>query len=111
MRYEPYPYQHLGLRALREAIVQWQRIIACSPTGSGKTVMFMEIAHAAINKGKRVMICVDTTELLDQAEEEANNYDLYPTIIKGSKKIKENSLYIASVQTLVNRAPPDIDLL
>lgn len=111
MRYTLYPDQEKGIQEIREALKKWLRVIAVSPTGSGKTVMFTEIAHAAVMKGKTVMVVVDTEELLAQAEEDMNNYDLFPTIIKGSKKFRTNSVYLASVQTLVKRTPPPVDLL
>jgi superfamily II DNA or RNA helicase len=49
-----------------------KRVCLCLPTGGGKTIIFSDIANKAVEKGKRVLICVHRTELKKQAEKTTN---------------------------------------
>lgn len=90
----------------------FRKVILCSPTGSGKTVTFADIARSSILNGARVMIAVDRSELLDQAKSKLISYGLNPSIISSGKEVKQGQkCYVATVQTLVRRVFPDIDLL
>lgn len=90
-----------------------RRIIYTAPTGSGKTVTFASIAQDAVAMGSKVMIVVDRKELLDQAANKLREYGLHVTIITGGRRPKYagRSAFVATVQTLLNRPLPDIDLL
>lgn len=89
-----------------------RRVILCKPTGSGKTVTFASIASDAVKKGARVAILVDRKELLDQANEKLKAYGLRPQIIRGKNRINyQSKCFVATVQTLINRPQPDLNLL
>lgn len=66
--YQLYDYQLLAVNQLREKMRDHKRVCLCLPTGGGKTIIFSDIANKAIEKGKRVMVCVHRTELKEQAE-------------------------------------------
>jgi len=87
-------------------------VVLCSPTGSGKTVTFADIAKESVTNGFTVMIAVDRSELLDQAKDKLKEYGLNPSIITAGRtaRVKSNC-YVATVQTLKRRVFPEIDLL
>lgn len=60
------PYQLEAKNLLREAYRKFLRILLAAPTGSGKTVIFADIAASAIERGKRVLILSDRTEIFKQ---------------------------------------------
>lgn len=87
-------------------------VILCSPTGSGKTVTFADIALESVKSGSVVMIAVDRSELLEQAKSKLIDYGLNPAIITAGKTMRKNAnCYVATVQTLKKRVFPEIDLL
>lgn len=53
-----------------------KRVIMCKPTGSGKTVTFADMAREAVKNGYIVMVVVDRSELLKQAESKLISYGL-----------------------------------
>lgn len=65
---ELYDYQIEAINALRDKMRIHKRVCLCLPTGGGKTIIFSDIANKAIDKGKRVLICVHRSELKQQAE-------------------------------------------
>lgn len=87
-------------------------VILCSPTGSGKTVTFADIARESVSNGYTVMIAVDRSELLTQAKDKLIEYGLNPSIITAGRTAKSGAnCYVATVQTLKRRVFPEIDLL
>ncbi len=85
----------------------------CQPTGSGKTVTFASIAQDAVKMGSTVMIAVDRKELLEQAVDKLKAYGVHATVITGGRRpsYAGKTAFVATVQTLVNRPQPKIDLL
>ena len=61
-------YQNQMIAELRAACRQHNRVIAVAPTGGGKTVVFGQIASAALARGKNVRVLVHRRELLHQAQ-------------------------------------------
>lgn len=106
-------YQKEGKIAIRAIFNSGKkRVIFCSPTGSGKTVTFADIARESVLNGFRVMVVVDRKELLEQSREKLISYGLNPSIITAGRTGKSNAKsYIATVQTLVRRTFPDVDLV
>lgn len=107
------PYQEELKKSIRELFTDGhRRVILCSPTGSGKTVTFADIAREAVRMGSNVMIAVDRRELLEQAKEKLISYRLSPSVISAGRSVRHGQrCYVATVQTLVRRVFPDIDLL
>ncbi|QCW20358.1 helicase [Flavobacterium phage FPSV-S1] len=107
------PYQITAKNETREEFSRGnKRVILCKPTGSGKTVTFADIARETVLRGGAVMVVVDRKELLDQAREKLISYGLLPQIITAGKTVRLGAnCYVATVQTLIKRTFPRIDLL
>lgn len=107
------PYQIEGKTEIRSFFSNdRKKVIFCSPTGSGKTVTFADIARESVKNGFKVLIIVDRKELLNQAREKLIAYGLNPSIITAGRTGRlKNDSYIATVQTLVRRDFPDVDLI
>lgn len=106
------PYQEAAVTGLRQAFKSGSRsAVLCIPTGGGKTVVFTTITKAAIKNGKRVMIICDRKELIGQAEFNLNRLGLNPTIIAPGYKQHLNNCYLASVDTLIRRELPEVDII
>lgn len=107
------PYQTDGKTAIRTSFLKGRKkVIFCSPTGSGKTVTFANIARESVLNGFKVMIIVDRKELLQQARNKLIDYGLNPSLITAGRTGKKGAVsYIATVQTLVRRHFPPVDLL
>jgi superfamily II DNA or RNA helicase len=106
-------YQEDAKTQVRDLFIKGhRRVIMCKPTGSGKTVTFASIAFDAVRIGSKVAIIVDRKELLEQAASKLKAYGMLPQIIRGQNRVNYNSkAFVATVQTLINRPQPDIDLL
>lgn len=60
-------YQKKALDKIRDEFRHGKkRVILAQPTGSGKSVIALEIIKSALKKGKRIAFCVDRLVLLDQ---------------------------------------------
>ncbi|MCK4500612.1 DEAD/DEAH box helicase [Candidatus Babeliales bacterium] len=113
MIYALRPYQTDAKNVIREHFIAGtKRVVLCQPTGSGKTVTFADIARESVKNGFRIMVVVDRAELLLQTKEKLVAYGLNPSLITAGKTArKRNASYIATVQTLVRRELPDVDLI
>jgi len=99
------PYQQTALTRLRLQLQSNRnRLILCSPTGSGKTVMFTTMAANAIAKNKRVLIVTDRIELMRQSQGALTLLNLKAeTIEAGKMQIKPAELYVGMVETIARR--------
>ena len=82
-------------------------------TGGGKTFVFSYIARNAMIKGKRVLILVHRSELVDQSSQSLTELGVPHGLIAAKRTMDKNHLVqVASVQTLINRladfTPPDL---
>jgi len=95
------PYQQEFVKNLAVALRDHRRVIACAPTGSGKSKMFIEVAQKACANGRAVVIISETKKIFDQIIGEAGGIE----IANGRKHvhIKGGQLYIAMAQTLTRR--------
>ena len=88
---------------------QWQasnrRVLAQSPTGSGKTVLFSAIASDFTGRGLRVLVIAHREEIIVQAADKLAAVTGEPVgIIKADYSFEPlYCLQVASIQTLVNR--------
>lgn len=89
-----------------------KHVLLVAPTGSGKTVTFSSIGVDVIRNKKSVMIVCDRKELIGQAKAKLFDYGLIPNlIVPGVRFRPEANCYIASVDTLVRRHYPQVDLV
>lgn len=95
------PYQQQFVTNLAKGLRDHRRVIACAPTGSGKTKMFIEVARKATVNGRAVVIISETAKIFDQIINEAGGQE----IANGVKhvSITGGQLYIAMAQTLTRR--------
>lgn len=95
------PYQLAGLAAIRD---QYQ--LGCRstllelPTGTGKTVVFAELARQAVAEGGRMLVLAHREELLDQAVEKIAAVGLWAQVEQGPRRAGSAPVVVASVQTL-----------
>lgn len=101
-----YQYQNNAVSGLRQSIAKGHnRVILCSPTGSGKTFIFSYLTYLMNQRGRTVLILTHRSELLTQAGGTLSKFNLNPIHIKPTYKPKslKGSLYVAMTQTLVRR--------
>ena len=100
----PRRYQLIAIADLRWALGQGRRsALLVMPTGSGKTVVFVEIARSATLKSKSTLILVHRRELIKQASSKLTAAGVEHGIIAAGFTPSEHKVQIASVQTLVRR--------
>lgn len=82
-----------------------RRMMAQSPTGSGKTVLMGHIAKELSCRGERVLILAHRKELIEQAADKVGQITGLPvSIIKsGYQADYTRSVQVASVQSLLSR--------
>lgn len=98
------PYQEKAISDLKIAVRNGSKApLLVMPTGSGKTVVFSQIAKNCLSKEKKVLILVHRKELIDQASKKLANINVEHGIIAANYKGKKADIQIASVQTLVRR--------
>ncbi len=98
------PYQEKAISDLQNAVRNGSKApLLVMPTGSGKTVVFSQIARNCLSKEKKVLILVHRKELIDQASKKLAAIDVKHGIIAANYKGKKADIQIASVQTLVRR--------
>lgn len=98
------PYQSQAVADLRAAFRSGARApLLVAPTGSGKTVMFSAITQGAVARGRRVLILVHRRELIRQASSKLATAGVEHGIIAAGFPASEQSVQVASVQTLARR--------
>ena len=100
-----WPFQTESVEALRANIREGiKRQVLCSPTGSGKTEIAMEIVRSAADKGSRVYFICDRQTLVNQTSKRFYDNGIPHGIFMGdsSMRVWENVLVVSS-QTLESR--------
>lgn len=100
------PYQEIAVQKLRNSIRQkHKKIVLCSPTGSGKTVMFMYMVSAHLQRGGKCLIITDRIELLSQSDGALTKLGVKADLIKAGKITDRTfNCHIAMVETLNRRS-------
>ena len=98
-------YQTEAVDELRARFRQHKRrVMLCAPTGSGKTVMAIDIARRAIDKGSGVWFIADRTTLIDQAINTFVGAGLEVGRIQGDYPVDPYApVQVVSAQTIVRR--------
>jgi len=120
------PYNNLNLRPLRprqaagvDAVLQavkegHKRIAFQAPCGYGKTRVGAEFVARALGKGKRPLFTAPAISLIDQtvkAFEREGIRDIGVMQADHERTDQEAQVQIASVQTLIKRALPNVDFI
>lgn len=98
-------YQTTALKQIKNSLEKgYTAPLLVLPTGSGKTVIFSELARDFINFGKKVLILVHRRELIKQACQKLDDINVkYGIISAGFKRAgykDDHNLQVASVYTL-----------
>lgn len=100
------PHQSRLIEAVRQSFLNGNyRVIAASPTGSGKTITAANIIRSALERGKRVAFCVPALSLIDQTVEafEAEGIDSIGVIQSTHPRLDPDAqVQVCSVQTLAS---------
>lgn len=111
----PREWQVKALAGLREGFRNGhRRQILAAPTGSGKTMAALQLAHGSLVKGRRAIFVCDRTALINQTSARADQYALQHGIIQANHWRRDNSIpfQICSIQTLGARGYwPQADLI
>jgi superfamily II DNA or RNA helicase len=95
------PYQLEFKSNINHSLAKNKHIIACAPTGSGKSKIMISIAIDAMKKGKTVLIITESSKIFNQLSNESKGHEINSSV--KYLKINEGHLYVAMVQTLIRR--------
>lgn len=109
------PRQATAIEAIRQAVKDGhKRIILQAPCAFGKTVVSAHMISSALAKGNRPLFCVPRLSLINQTVERFREQGIRDLgVIQGRHELTDFSaaVQVASVQTLVRRAIPAVDLV
>lgn len=101
-RPEPRPYQRDAIAAVeREWAAGVKRTLLVMPTGTGKTVVFAELAAHERERAGRTLVIAHRTELLEQAMRKLAAVGCSASLEQGgSRGSRRSDVVVASVQTM-----------
>lgn len=109
------PYQSRAVATTLASVAAARNPILVAPTGSGKTVMGCAIVREYTEQEKRVLWLAHRKELIEQAAatiwENAGLHFPPGIIMAGFSESSMSPVQVASVQTLVRRTVPNVDLI
>lgn len=109
------PRQERAIEEVRRAVREGhKRIVLQAPTGWGKTLWSAHLIAASMAKGKRPIFTCPAINLVEQtlkAFEAEGIHDIGIIQAQHSRTDWLAQLQIASVQTLIKRTLPDVDLI
>jgi superfamily II DNA or RNA helicase len=100
-----YDYQEQYISEIKRSFAQGKKkIVLCSATGSGKTVMFSFMTKQAFERNKKILILTDRKELFSQSSGSLIKMGLHAKEIKPNSKDKlTGNLFVAMSQTIQRR--------
>lgn len=103
----PRPFQESAHQALRQGFAEGhRRQLICAPTGAGKTILALRVAHEALLRGRRVVFLADRTTLINQTSAAADAVGLVEHGIVQAQHWRRDPhlpFQIASAQTIAKR--------
>ena len=114
------PYQQAALAACQEHWRDFRRLLLVLPTGTGKTIIFANLAANEAAAGRQTLILAHRDELIQQAADKLNRACGLGCAVEQAGQHAADSLYpitVGSVQTLTREkrlaafAPDYYDLL
>ena len=108
-------WQERCMGEIRQAVRSGhKRIVIQSPTGAGKTLLAAHLFAGSIAKGKRPIFCVPDITLVEQTLHSFERVGIHDIgVIQAQHQRTDNyaQVQIASVQTLIRRELPEVDLI
>jgi DNA repair protein RadD len=109
------PKQAAAIEAIRQAVKEGhRRIILQAPCAFGKTLTSAHIVASSMGKGKRPIFTAPAITLVEQTLKAFEYEGIRDIGVMQAQHDRTNwnaQLQIASVQTLIRRALPDVDLI
>ncbi len=96
-------YQQKAVDDVRVAMRQHRRVLLCSPTGSGKTVIFSHIAERVWSRGEPVLIRAHRIEIVEQIGAALARNGVRHGIIAPGYRESSWPVQVGMVQTIQNR--------
>lgn len=97
-------YQEDLIKKLRKSLKENNEVVAVLPTGGGKTFTFSFIVKSAWEKGRKILILTDRTELLTQAGGALKAVGLQPVHVEAGKNPNlSGSLFVGMSETVKRR--------
>jgi superfamily II DNA or RNA helicase len=102
------PYQKESIKKIHQAWLKHRSVMFQMPTGTGKTVIFNEIAHGERQHNNHVLIIAHRQEIVKQIVERLEKSFHKPVgiIMSQSDKNPQALIQVASIQTLHSRKYP-----
>ncbi len=107
------PYQINGITKIFNKWREGKKsILFQMPTGTGKTILFNEIARMGFVKQRKILIVAHRIELIEQITKKLINKGINVGQIIAEKKIDYSKpIQVASIQTLSRREHPEANLI
>jgi superfamily II DNA or RNA helicase len=100
----PYPFQSKIINESRKAVRDgYKKILICTPTGSGKTVIFSFITKYAEAKGKKILIGVHREKIVRQILKTLYKLGVQAGQIVSGKSMTKDYVQVGMVLTIKNR--------
>lgn len=97
------PYQEEAVKRVFKHWEEQKSALLVQATGTGKTIVFSEIAKRIVENGGRVLILAHRDELINQAKDKLSwTQGIKAGIEKAEKHTGDERIVVASVQTLGN---------
>ncbi len=112
MKFKLYKHQKKMVKLSHKALKKHKHLLFGSPTGSGKSVMILDMVQGFINNGERVLVIAPYRKLIFQLMETFENES--PALMMGTDgygDVKSSYLIVASLSTLSRRLQKDPLLL
>lgn len=109
-----YPYQAEGIARIDAELARGaRRVLAVSPTGSGKGTMAAWLIARAVERGQRALFLVHRREIVrDVAARLRSGFGLrVGTVLPGERRDPGALVQVASVQSLIGRELPPADFV
>jgi superfamily II DNA or RNA helicase len=108
------PFQLRTVERLRIELEKGKRkILICSPTGSGKTIIALDVINKAVLSNKKGLLLAHNREIISQFAKKLSNQDIDFNLIMGGSRLKETEslITLATIQSYKNIKFKDYDYI
>jgi superfamily II DNA or RNA helicase len=98
------PFQNKFVSDIRAAFGRTDAVLACGPTGCGKTVVMAHITRLMVANRHRVLIACHRDNLIEQTSEKLHAFDIPHGMIGGGRNMGlYHPVIVGTIQSVVNR--------